>query len=61
MILCLICHEPTKDSTRDFCEHCLHMDVAELDRQYKERTSDTRKDDQEAPSVSEPVTENTHR
>lgn len=48
---CIICGEPTKHPSFDFCEKCFNTSIAELEEKYlKKRAPQTSEDLQEAPS-----------
>lgn len=46
---CIICGEPTKFDSNDFCEECFNSSIEELEERYeRKRASETGKDHQEA-------------
>lgn len=48
---CILCGEPTKLDSNDFCEECFNSSVEELEERYeRKRASATGKDQQEARS-----------
>ena len=55
---CIICGGET-EGNKEYCSTCYKTAIDELDRRYKERAPTPSKEEK-APSMSEPVTEDTH-
>jgi hypothetical protein len=48
---CIICGSVTRHPLFDFCEECFNTPIEELQKRYeRKRASQTREDQQEAPS-----------